>query len=289
MVVRDLGYRAYEGRLLSPSHNVWVLWRYGLKRAWSSWFVKLSILFCWTTALAPIGFIIISFYMGVSSGMGNNAPAVGPEGATLLPSLFNWQLWLFVSLITVKIGASAVAEDLAHKAFSFFFSKPVSRVHYLGGRIGAIGSIVFAVSALPALLVVLALCLTAPPEHLSERAWLVMPSLTYALVIAVVASSASVAVSSLSRSRALTMTGWLLLWIVPHILSGVAGLVTDKPWLKLVSLPALLDHFGQTLFRPSELPIEGVQWFVTAGVLAVIVGVSLWLADWRLRSVEVVQ
>lgn len=289
MVVRDLGYRAYEGRLLAPSHNMWVLWRYGLKRAWSSWFIKLAILFCWTTALVPMGIIILSFYMSVSSGAGSDAPAGGPEGATLLPSLFNWQLWLFVSLITVKIGASAVSEDLGHKAFSFFFSKPVSRSHYLAGRIGAVGSIVFAVSVLPALLVVLALCLTAPPEHLAERLWLVMPTITYALVIAGVAASASVAVSALSRSRALTMTGWLLFWIVPHVLSGVASLVTEKPWLGLVSLPALLDHVGQTLFRPSEPPINGVQWFVTAGVLAVIVGISLWIADWRLRNVEVVQ
>lgn len=292
MPVQDLGYRNYEGRILSPAHTVKVLWRYGLQRAWRSWFIKLSILFCWTTALIPVGYIALSYYMMNASAQSSKPMASNLNGANIIYSLCQWQLWLFVIVIAVKIGANAISEDLSQKVFPFFFAKPVSQLYYLVGRISAVGTIVFVVTAVPALLVVLALCLAAPRGALLQNAFLALPTLGYALIIAFVTATTSVGLSAISKSRALTVTTWLLVWIVPYVIAGIVVLISDNAWSTLASLPSLLGHVGQTLFQISDKtpsPMKPIPWFYGAGILAILVTASIALARWRLKSVEVVQ
>ncbi|MCB9666807.1 MAG: hypothetical protein H6715_01645 [Myxococcales bacterium] len=251
----------------------------------------MTILFGWTTALGPAGYVVLGYYMTSAAGMNTGGEASVVDGASIINALFGWQLWLVVIPITTKIGANIIADDIAQKAFPFFFTKPLSRAHYLAGRMAAVGSLVWALTWVPALLVVLTLCLTAAPGDFLHRAFLLAPSTAYALIIAVVIATTAVGVSALSHRRAVTMTAWLLLWIVPHVGSRLATLFSESTWAHMASLPSLLENIGQSLFQLTEQAgsLGHVPWYYAALYLGILVAASIGAARWRLLQIGVIQ
>lgn len=277
MTVRDLGYRPYDGARLAPSHNTSVLLRYGMRRAWGSWLVKIAIFLGWVPALLFMAFVGFLWATGQTSAL---------EGARLVRSIFDWQLWMFVTLVTLGAGASAIAEDLTFKAFQFYFAKPVTPPQYLAGRAVAVAFWCFVLTFVPAAMVVLAVVGTAEESARLESVGLILPALVNALLIATTVSAASVAISSLSASRALTMSAWILLFIVPHAIAFVVFQISEWPWLLLVSIPALLGIVGDALFKIE--PDSVLRWYHALPVLVALAGGSIALSLRRLRKAEVI-
>ena len=286
MSVRDLGYRAYEGERLPASRNTWVMLRHSLSRAWASWLVKIA-LFLSIGPLLVVGtlYAINVFVFAPMAHVETSAIDAGK----LVRTLYGWETWIFVLMITIGAGAPAIAEDLTHKAFQYFFAKPVTIAQYLFGRIGATAIFAFTVTFLPAvLLVALTVLVGAPTSDLRlERMALLLPALLDAVIIALVTSTVSVALSSLSKSRALTMSAWVLLFLVPHVLAGLVSLLGHWDWLYLASLPGVLGILGDALFKQTSADAT-VKWFHAAPVAVGLVVGALYLAYERLRRAEVI-
>lgn len=286
MSVRDLGYRAYEGERLPASRNTWVMLRHSLSRAWASWLVKIAVFLAVGPLLVVGTLYLVNIYLVAPQF--HLDPATIDAGKTVR-TLFGWEMWLFVLMISVGAGAPSIAEDLQYKAFQFFFAKPVTAPQYLFGRIGAVTIFAFGVTFVPALvLVVFEVSVGAPTTDLKlERLALLMPALLDALVISLLMSTISVALSSLSKSRALTMSAWVLLFLVPHVLAGLVHLIGHWDWLYLASVPGVLGVLGDALFKQTD-PHDVVKWFHAAPVaLGLAIG-AVWLALERLRRAEVI-
>lgn len=294
MTIRDLGYRPYEGVRLPPTHNTWVMLRQGLMRAWASWMVKVAVFLCIVPALL-IGTVVAARRL-LFNEMGADAESVPEDaiffGVSVMRLVFTAQTWLFVSLVTAGAGSTAVAEDFSFKAFQFYFAKPVTQVQYFIGRVLAVAIFVFLVTFVPAMLVNLVLAATAPPTVRLSDLGLVVPSLVHSLLLAVVMSTLSVAISSLSASRALTLSAWLFLFLVPHVVAlvidGIASMNDGPgwPWLYLASFTGLLGIVADELFKAQgEEPL--LHWYFALPVLLVYVGAASSLIFYRLRRAEV--
>jgi ABC-2 type transport system permease protein len=286
MAVRDLGYRPYEGERLPASRNTGVIFRHALRRAWRSWLVKIALFAGILPSIVSVAVILATHYFTQGMGDAGAPPGYDIDAGGRVRDIFGYQLWLFVTLITLGAGSGAIAEDLTHRAFQFYFAKPVTVVQYVGARMGAVAFWSFWVCFVPALLVVAAVAGIAPPEARLERAGLAVPALVFSMVIAVVTATVSVAVSSLSRSRALTMSAWILLFLIPEAVGFVVAKVADWPWLQLTSLPTLLSLLGDGLFRIS--PDGDLDWAHATPVVLLLVAGSVWLAHARLRKAEVI-
>ena len=283
MSVRDLGYRPYEGVRRPPSTNTLVLLRHALGRAWASWLVKSAMFLSWLPPIIAVVMVVGTYFVG--GGAVQSADDV--EAAKFIHGLFRWQFWLFVTMVTLGAGAGAIAQDLTFKAFQFYFAKPVTPAQYLAARIGAVTVWLLPLLVVPALLLVLAMAMTAAEGMRWGRIALFLPAVVVSIVYAAVCAVGSVSVSSLSRSRALTMSAWMLLLFVPHILSVIVFEVGGWPWLKLVSIPALLDILGDAVFDvPRE--DEDLAWYHAALVLGGLVVGGSWMAWFRLRQAEVI-
>ncbi|MFW6051797.1 MAG: ABC transporter permease subunit [Myxococcota bacterium] len=285
MPVRDLGYRPYEGERLPSSHNTWVLLRHGLRRAWASWLVKIAVFLGWVPTAIFVGVVFVQFRMA------QEAPPEMVEGlqaqaGPAVANLLGWQMWLFATMASLGAGAGAIAEDLTHRAFQFYFAKPVTPEQYLAGRVVAVAGLCFALLLLPALLSVATVASLAPPEERLARAGLLLPAVLSSAVVAVTLGTVSVAVSSLSRSRALTMSAWVMVFVIPEVLSTIVTAVGDWPWLGLLSLPTLLGTVGIALFKME--PPTDLRWFHAVPALAIWVGAGTALALARLRRAEVI-
>jgi hypothetical protein len=288
MAIRDLGYRPYEGERLPASNNTKVLLRHGLSRAWGSWLLKIAAFTAWVPA------IVAMVYLGVMTWILQQQlaqmPAGGeippPPGAEFVKGLFWWQFWFFLSLVGIGAGASAIAEDIKFKAFAFYFAKPVTPPQYLVGRIVAVGSWCFLLTLVPALLVVAMLTGISPEEMRVEQAGLAIPALLYSLLLSIVVSTASIGVSALSDSRALTMSAWLVLLFIPQVLAAIVNAIADWPWLYLISIYELLSVCGDALFR-IEAPND-LRWYYALPILAAVVVGGVAVAFRRVRDVEVI-
>lgn len=286
MTIRDLGYKPYEGARLPPSNNSWVMLRQGLARAWGSWLVKIAIFLSIFPPL--IACLAVGAGRYLASQMGQPDETI-ELGSNALRQVFRYETWLVVSLITLGAGAAAIAEDLTFKAFQFYFSKPVTPVQYLAGRVSAIALIIFLITFLGGLFVVLVAGVTAQPEHRLEDFGLIAPLLVYALVLSLFMASGSVAISSLSPSRALTMSAWGLLFVVPHVIAAIVDGIAqgEFPWLYLASFTGLLGTIADALFKVESE--SDLQWFHAAPILVGLAVLGLWGAHERLRRAEVVK
>lgn len=280
MTVRDLGYRPYEGVRLPPSNNTWVMLRQGLARAWASWLVKIAVfLTCGPTLIAAV------YVVGIRMIMGEEA-ALQIDGTEVLRTLYRAQTWLVVSLITLGAGAPAIAEDLTFRAFQFYFAKPVTTVQYFVGRALAVGILVFLVTFVPALLVDVVLVAMTPLDHAGEQGALALPCLVYSVLLATVMGTTSVAVSSLNKSRALTMSAWILCFLVPHALAAVVEGIGQWPWLYLGSFTGLLGVVADALFHVETE--SQLHWYHAVPVLVLLVAGACALTLYRLRRAEVI-
>jgi hypothetical protein len=284
--IRDLGYRPYDGDRRPASYNSGILLRHGLRRAWGSWLVKIAAFLCWLPPVITMALLGFRYWLASGPAAGQVEPLDAIAAGRMIDLLYWWETWLFVTMVTLGAGAPVIAEDFTHKSFQFYFAKPVTTVQYLAGRTGAVAIWVFGLLFVPGVLVTILMVGTAEPEYRLEVAGLFFPVFGQALLVALVTSAASVGVSSISKSRALTMSAWMLLFIVPHALAAIVDSVGDWPWLKLASIPALLDVMSLELLKqPTE---SELRWYWAAPVLAGVALGGLALAMARLRKAEVI-
>lgn len=284
MSLRDLGYRPYEGDRLPPSHNAWVLFRYGISRAWASVLVKLSLFFGWVPGAIGLIGAAIFFYLQ-RTGQVADPSELHPE--RWVARLLFVQMWLFGFAVSLGAGAGAIAEDFTYKAFQFYFAKPVTPAQYLVGRVLALAALVFALCFGPTFFLVAGLAAAAPPDLRLEWAGLFFPTLVQSIAIAGVLAAASVGVSALAKSRALTMSAWILLLLVPHVVAALVDALGDFPWLRVASIPAMLEVVGDALLHVDREESPLTWYHALAALGAWLVG-SVALALHRLRGAEVI-
>ncbi len=294
MTVRDLGYRAYEGELLPASHNTWVLLRYGLWRIWGSWINK-AVVFCAILPFLGLAIVAALRFRIVGREM-PDVPAtadaisrwfLSPDAADWIRSLTGMQFWLFVTVLTLRSGAGVIAEDFTHKAYQFYFAKPVTPVQYLIGRASALALVIFGVIFVPSLLLVFTLAGLGPEDQVLERLGLALASLLDAALIASSCAILSVAVSAISKSRALTVMAWGVLMFVPTVLAMLVQGITESEWMWAGSVPGLVWVIGDALYKTSETWHE-LRWYHALPVLALLVAGGVYLALHRIRRAEVI-
>ena len=287
MTVRDLGYRAYEGTRLPPSHNTWVMLRHGLQRIWSSWVMKVIVI----VAIFPS---LVGALVGAGVETGVLSLFTGPEGAVDPNRANQWidwflcgQMWCWGSVISMAFGAGIIAGDFANKAFQYYFSKPVVAIQYLVGRAGALALMLFVVLFAPMLLIWVAFMATAAPDLRLERAGLLLPLVLQSALIALTLAAGAIGCSSLSKSRALTISAWILVFLVPHVIAWSVKNLTEWEWLYLASIPGMLDIVSESLFKVRP-PEADVHWYHVAPVLFGVIVLGLWGASERVKRAEVI-
>lgn len=264
-----------------------MLFRHSARRAWSSWFVKVAVIFGWIPPALALVIFGFQFAMTKAAAAQNAALAQGIEEklnpAELLRTTYDWQFWMFLTLITLGSGATAIARDFEFSAFRFYLAKPVEPWQYLVARVLGVAAWCFAITWLPALLFCVgASAIASRPEHLG----LALPATLYAAILSTSLALASVAISATSRSRGLTMSLWVVVLVVPHTLAGILARASETHWADLMSLPALLGRVGDALFRLENT--EGLEIVYAAPALAIILAFLGAFAWRRVENAEVI-
>lgn len=285
--IRDLGYARYDGPRLRHRNRYRVISSRTLQLAWGSGLVKtITIL-----GMFPMVICAVVMYLKIKG-----AQLLQSQGLPLHPAVQHPEHWVFYCVywcqiwfafaMSLVIAAPAIAEDVRTGAFSFYFARPVSRSHYVGGKLLAVALLITALCAAPGILLALErIVLAESGKAALGYLPLLASTIAFTAIYVAVMILPAIALSSATRNSGYAMGGWAALFFLPWVLGEGTAAAADQPLVALVSIPTNLRLLGQRLFGMQ--PSYDVAWYWPALVLAAVVllsGVLLWR---RLSRMEV--
>lgn len=279
MPIHDQGYRRYLGSRAAVGRSWQVITRAGIKTVLSRRTFLGLLLIAW----AP--FVVRAVQVYVAANF-QQASFLAPKAETFFE--FLGQQGVFVFFVTIYVGAGLIANDRRANALQVYLSKPLTRAEYVAGKLGILFLFLVTVTWLPAiLLLVMQVLFAGSLRFLSENIFL-LPAITlFALLQVIVASTAMLALSSMSKSSRFVGVMYAgLIFFTSALFQAIRGITGDSSFA-WISPTDTLQQIGQLIFRlpPSyDLPPVGA---IVA--LLVLIGGSLWILERQVRGVEVVQ
>lgn len=321
MPIHDLGYRAWQGERRGGALRWLVIAQNGFQRAWKNYWLRRLIFLAWIPAFyfGAIVFFYERALTAVEEGQVQDLQllrmAVGVAPPSFRPYLtkamemepqesrhFVWSLLLLTffrypqgtSLVLVVglVAPPLIARDVGSKAFLLYFSRPISRLEYILGKMAAVWGYLLLITTAPALALYALAVSLSPSIAVVAFTWdLPLRVLAATVVLLVPTTALALAFSSLTRHVVSAGFLWYAVWVLgfmaEFILTSVderqrlAGATIDENRWALVSPYHMLGQVQEYIFEFSEAsPI--VVW--CAATLALITVVSLLLLFWRVSS-----
>ncbi|MBS0206110.1 MAG: ABC transporter permease subunit [Planctomycetes bacterium] len=239
--VNNLGYRAWSDRLVPGWTRWWVITEVGARRAWQSRWLRRMMLFAWLPSMwFGIGFFVweqaashpewksalkpFLREMPSTTEFTRLRDAVGSTDveqsrhtvwAWLLLSFFrNPQAVLMVLVIGV-ISPPLISQDIRSRAFLLYFSRPLTRLEYLLGKLATLWAYLAVISTLPALALYLLGILLSQETSVVQSTWdMPLRILGASVVLMLPTSMLALCCSSLTQESRYAAFGWFAIWIL---------------------------------------------------------------------------
>lgn len=277
MPIHDQGYRRYRGSR-AAGRGWWVIARAGmLERIRERRFLGL-LLFAWSP------FLVRAVQIYVASAFPQAAfLAATPE---TFREFLNQQA-IFVFFVTIYVGAGLISADRRANALQIYLAKPLTRTEYVAGKLTILAAFLFAVTWVPAmLLLLLQLILAGSMEFVLANLFLIPAVTVFAIVQVATSALAMLALSSLSKNgRFVGMMYAGIMFFTAAMFQLLRAITGSRQWA-LISPQDTLDSIGAGIFRverSGDAPLA-----VSLLMVALLIGVSLWVLDRRVRGVDVV-
>lgn len=219
---------------------------------------------------------------------------VNMNGTGMTFANFVWFEGYVAMIVLALAGAVLVGNDFHHGSLPFYLSKPISRRHYVLGKVLGVGGFVNMLTTVPAIgLWVQAGLLKGWQTYYFENFGLLLGILGYGVVLTLTLSLLLVATSVLVRRTVPLVMVWCGLFVLcPALASFLANNQNLGPTWRLIDLWNDLYLIGLTLLGVE--PTEARSGFEQPPVWqAVVVVVCVCAASWlylrrRIRAVEIV-
>ena len=278
MPIHDQSYRRYSGARAAPGAAWSVIARTGIRGMLSLRLYLAVLLFAW------LPFVVRAVFFYLSANF-PSMDMIAPSPQTFRD--FFEQQAFFVFVVTLYVGAGLIANDRRANALQIYLSKPLTRAEYVAGKLAVLMAFLLFVTWVPAMLLLFLQAMFAGSTAFLRENLFLIPAMTiFAFLQVLLASFTMLALSSLSNSArfvGMLYAGALLFSeAIFQTLRGVTG-STGVSW---VSFSANLAQVGDIVFRME--PRYSTPWGVSVLAVMVLLGVSVWILDRRVRGVEVV-
>jgi len=241
---------------------------------------------------AFIGLLILAWIPFVVRAVQIYAATNLPQATFLNPTRemfrsFLEQQSVFVFFITVYAGAGLIANDRRANALQIYLSKPLTRVEYIFGKLAILISFLLFVTWVPALLLLLVQILFAGSFDFIVQNLTLLPAITvFAFVQVITVSVIMLAISSMSKSSRYVGVMYAVLIFFSQAVYGIVYAVTrDSSWA-WIALTNNIGKIGDVVFRVS--PEHDMPVLVSVAVITIVMGLSCYVLERRVRGVEVV-
>jgi len=305
--IHDRGYRHWAGKLRGRPWRSLTIAHSGTSLALKKRSLIALVLLCITPSfLFAVALFVVSrdpkLIVNIGQLLGEGKSWERFVGVDLTPahlwallySRFYMVQLIPVAIVVTFVGPELIAKDLRAGALQVYYSRPLTRLDYVAGKLMIVGVFVALITLVPAVLlyvigVVLAKELLVVPQTLHVLAGIVGAY----LVVALVAGVLVLTVSSLSRRSAHVGILWALLMVLPEVAyhlvketyqsySGPAS--SPENWAHLLSIRANVDQIVARIFGLER--VYPFDWFASLFVLSAVVVVSLAVLLRRVQALE---
>ena len=299
--IHQLGYRAWSGWKTSEWFRWKVIAEVGIRRSWQNKWLKRMLLLAWMPA----------FWFGVGFFLWEQA-ALYPEWRHLLrPILRNlpatpqfepisrlmddsdfqsnrhliwaWLLNSFIRypqpvLMVLLVGMIApplISQDIRSRAFLLYFSRPVTRLEYLFGKLATLWAYLAMISVLPALSIYVFGVLFSPSFSVVLSTWdIPLRIMIASLFLIIPTSSLALCFSSLTQESRNAGFAWFAVWVLGWFTYGAVSSA------EAFNAEREFDRQG-TLVSVPESPWTHLSLYHTLGkVQNWVFGFSEWTDVW---------
>lgn len=277
--IYDIGYRHYDGPRLGRRAAIGAVLRSGLRAVFGMGRSARS-------KVVPWGAVILAALPAVV------AVAIRVLAGDLLElysyANYLWQIGILMPVFVAAQAPELVVNDIRHRVLPLYFSRPMSRVDYVGARVGALALGLLAITLLPIVILFVGRVLAAEDllGALGDEAGALPGIVISGLIHAVALASLGIAVSSLAARRAYAAGAVLAIFLVGSVVSevfaGPAGFAEIAPFLNPL---AILDGTRQWLFGTavdgSPVASSGVP-LAAFGIATLVLTMASWaVLAWR--------
>ncbi len=238
MAVHNLGYRGWSGELAPAWSRFVVITTTGIRRAWTSRWLRRGLTVAWMPALyfAAMFFIfeqaltypswrqtLEPMVQGMPGAIGLNAQLNTGDDSELRHSFWSMLLHTFFRgpqayLMIMMVGIIApplISQDVRSRAFLLYFSRPISRWEYILGKASTIWAYLALISLAPGLVLYLLGILLSPGFNVVLSTW----DLPFRIALAsfflmIPTASLALCFSSMTQESRVAGFSWFAVWIL---------------------------------------------------------------------------
>jgi ABC-2 type transport system permease protein len=307
--IYDLGYRGWQGRMVPEAGRFWAITDTGIRLAWRTKFLRgLPLLALIPAAVFAGGFF--AFEQIASTGMMSEAmgflrgllPGIQLNTdrhfiwSALLSSFFRYPQALIMAMVVGIIAPPLVAKDVRSRAFMLYFSRPLTRIEYVLGKMSVLWAYLLMITTIPALCLYLLGVFLSPQFSVVADTWdLPLRVLGASAVLMIPTAALALALSSLTSESRYATFAWFGLWAVGWVAYAIVnGSFPDIPrgsrtaaqaaLVERVTLASLYHTLGQVQNWVFGLEASFAKVSSAAIELAAITVVSLAVLFRRVSS-----
>lgn len=275
MPIHNAGYRTWEGRLVPGSTRWLVIASTGIRRTWQSRWLRRLMFFAFT----PVLFMAIPLFLfeqafrdpqvwrsavGFIQGLPNpeavaSVLAVDPVRATpeqlqevrhniwayLLLTMFRYPQALLMVLVIGIVAPPLISHDVRSRAFLIYFSRPITRLEYVCGKMGTVVFFLVLMTTVPALLLYASAVMLSTSTGILAVTWdLPLRVLVASIVLALPTTSLALMFSSVTTESRYAGFAWFAIWILGQVTYNTimlfavssAGQMVNPGWRILFSM-----------------------------------------------------
>lgn len=239
--VNHLGYRGWNGQL-EPGWMRWaVIAAVGVRRAWTSSWLKRMMFLAWLPAVwFSVGFFIweqaalYPEWRQMAAGMMRGLPpspafdqiresvqsgdlesSRHTVWAWLLQSFFRYPQGVVMVMVVGMVAPPLISQDIRSRAFLIYFSRPLNRVEYVLGKLASLWVFLSIISTLPALVLYVLGVLLSPNLGVVAATWdLPLRIIGASVVLMLPTSVLALCFSSLTQETRYAGFAWFIVWIL---------------------------------------------------------------------------
>ncbi|MBI5948291.1 MAG: ABC transporter permease subunit [Chloroflexi bacterium] len=271
--IYDLGYRRYEGVRLGRRHAILALYIHGLRSAFGIGRRTQSKLF--PIGLALLAFIPATIQLGIAAIAADRIEIVKAED-------YYGYVEMILALFAAAVAPELVGRDQRTRTLSLYFSRAVARRDYAAARLGALITVMLALTLLPQTVLFAGRGLASNdlPSFFRDEADQIAPIVVTAVLISVLVAAVGVAVAAQTPRRVYATVTILAMFVVPLAIASAIVNITDGEgtgFALLLSPFHLMDGLTKWVFSVTPEPMSDLAIAGLGGWLYGV-GVAAWVA-----------
>ncbi|MFI5492699.1 ABC transporter permease [Actinoplanes sp. NPDC051859] len=249
-VIHDIGYQRYTGPRLGRSAVFGAIYVHGLRAAYGFGRSAKAKIFPWLV----MGIVIL---VGVILAAVRSQTGMLPLNYIQFADAMSWLIIFFVAIVAPEL----VSRDMKAGVLPLYFSRPLRAADYIGAKVAAMVTAVWALLAVPQFIIFLGAAFTT--QNGMSDVWKelgdLLPAWGYSLLWALLFTGIGLLIASLTGKRAFAAGGIVAVFLMTTPIVGVLASLpssTSQELAGLASPMTMVGGVGQWLVPTANTGLE---------------------------------